>query len=423
MALFMFNIIDLNNDVIDRKNIKPKPFKLEMKENLFTDNLGNKVTWQEVNVKDQILTISSVCSSTHTIVVTGTGPVTYKRGQWFFNPQKQESYQLNTDVSDATVGAVTISLVVNDELTAVATNNLRMSGYSKPYGLAEGNVFDADQVAQLYNLFTGANMALSLDQNEVNANYIFKADVKEYLKQKTQEASRKMLVNIWRSMYTGIRGTSTIGGATSVTAGGLDDFLVTVSGITAQNIGTGATGAKAGEIVVNGSTVTEKRQSFLSAVTQIHLSPLPNIKGTNKLVFLCTTPFMREIEELFYDRLLINDSLNKIDLEVKTISFSGGTVSFIVDEMLDDLNRYISGGNVDIYKKCYCVPIDYARTVVKANDVVSKTGQEVLALGMGKYFIPPQTAEESFNLRLYTSYSAIWGAIKSGAYRKITLNY
>jgi hypothetical protein len=38
MAMFMYNIIDLNAEVIDWKNIKPKPFKMETKENLMFDS-------------------------------------------------------------------------------------------------------------------------------------------------------------------------------------------------------------------------------------------------------------------------------------------------------------------------------------------------------------------------------------------------
>ena len=161
-----------------------------------------------------------------------------------------------------------------------------------------------------------------------------------------------------------------------------------------------------------------KRAAFLDAVTIVHMSPLPNIKGANKLIFFCTTPFMREIEEMFYDKLLNVNSLDKMQLEVTTVKFSGGTITFIVDEMLDDINRYEKDhtnnpGVYDIRKIGFFVPIDYAKVIVKANDVVSKDGMSVGALGTGRYFIPPQTTEEIFDLRLYTSYSCMRGAIKS----------
>jgi hypothetical protein len=423
LALFMYNITDLNADVIDWKNIKPKPFKLEVKANMLSDaTYGNKVTWQEVNVKDQVFRVNST-SSTTGITIAVVGPISFKRGQWLWNVQKQEGYQLTADVSTATVGATTLVLTVDNNYNAVAKDNLRMSGYSKPYGLAEGNVFNPDQVTELFNIFTGANMALQLDQNEVNTNYIYKNDVKEYLKQKTNEAARRMLAGIWRSMYVGKKGVVTIGGASSYTAGGLDYFIKNESGIPGLNLGTG-TGAGTGEICINGGTVAARRTAFLDAVTAVHISPLPNIKGVNKLIFFCTTTFMREVEEMFMDKLLINDSLSKIDLMVRTIQFSGGTITFIVDEMLDDINRFepdstLNPGVYDIAKIGYFVPIDYCQLVVKANDVITKDGLSVPALGMGKYFIPPQNAEEIFDLRLYTNYSMVFGAITSGAYRKL----
>ena len=426
MALFMFNIIDLNAEVIDWKNIKPKPFRLEAKENMLSDSTyGNKVTWQEVNVKDQVIGVAIIAALNVTVNVIG--PVSYKRGQWFWNVQRQESYQLTADVSTAVVGATTIVLALNTVGAMVVNDNLRMSGYSKPYGLAEGNVFDADQVQTLENYFTGANIALRLDQNEMNTNYIFKENVKEYLRQKTLEASRKLLLNIWRSMYTGQKGITTVGWATSYTAGGLDYFVRNESGIPGVNLGTG-TGAGTGEIVINGASMAAKRAAFLDAVTIVHMSPLPNIKGANKLIFFCTTPFMREIEEMFYDKLLNVNSLDKMQLEVTTVKFSGGTITFIVDEMLDDINRYEKDhtnnpGVYDIRKIGFFVPIDYAKVIVKANDVVSKDGMSVGALGTGRYFIPPQTTEEIFDLRLYTSYSCMRGAIKSWGYRKLLLSY
>jgi hypothetical protein len=246
MALFMYNLIDLNADRIDWKNLKPKPFKVEMKENLLTDpSLGNKATWQEVNVKDQVLIITSVCTVTKTLTVDGTGPVNYKRGQWFFNPQKQEAYQLTTDVSDVTIGAVSLSLVAIGVGTAAATDNLRIGGYSKPYKNNEGNAFVADQVQEMYNLFTGFNMAINLDQNEMNQNSIFKEDTKAYIAQKTTEAARTMVINAWRQYYTGERGANSIGGTTAPTLGGLNYFLKNVSNIAAINVGTSATGAVA----------------------------------------------------------------------------------------------------------------------------------------------------------------------------------
>lgn len=422
MALFMFNILDLNKDYIDPRNIKPKPMKLEIKENMLSDNSnGNKVTWQEVNLKDQVLTIATVDSPTQ-LTLNVVGPLTYKRGQWIWNVNRQTQHQITADAAQSTPGAGTLVVTVDSSTGCVADDSMRMSGYSKPYGLAEGNTFDADQVTELYNLFTGANMALQLDQNEVNSNYIFKADTKEYLRQKTREASRKLILNIWRSVYTGKRSTTSIGGAASYTAGGLDWAIKNLSGVAAVNLGTG-TGASTGEININGTTTPSRRSAFLDAVTLVHLSPLPDVRGANKLVFFCTTTFLREVDEMFYDKLLVNDSLAKIQLEVRTVSFSGGTITFIADEMLDDLNRYYDSvtGGYSIKKLGYFVPIDYCKAIVKANDVITKDGMSVPALGMGKFFVPPQTAEETFDLRIYTSYSFLWGAIQSGAYRKINL--
>jgi hypothetical protein len=135
---------------------------------------------------------------------------------------------------------------------------------------------------------------------------------------------------------------------------------------------------------------------------------------------------MREIEELFYDKLIMLNNLEKMELSVKTISFIGGQITFIVDEILDDLNKYekVAGsGAYDIKKIGYFCPIDYCKLVFLANDVVTKDGLSTMALGVGKYFIPPQTIPELFEIQLYTSYSVVLGAIRSGAYRKVTLQY
>lgn len=421
LALFMFNQLDLNKEVIDWKNIKPKPMKLEIKENLQSDaTYWNKVTRQEVNLKDQVLTVASVNGWTNTITANVIGPVAYKRGQHFWNPNRQEDYELTTSVSTATVWATTIALVVTDEKNATAGDSMRMSGFTKPYGLAEWNSFDADQVSELFNMFTGANMAMNFDQNEVNSNYIFKNDIKEYLRQKTQEASRKMMLNVWRSVYTGPKTYTSIGWAPAYSAWGLDYYIRNESGIPALNLGTG-TWAGTWEICINWASYSARKDAFLEGITQIHLSPLPDIKGANKLVLLCTTPFMREVEKMFEDKLILMDKMQNVDLQVKTVDFAWGKITFICDEMLDDLNRYYNSatGAYDIKKLAYSVPIDYCKVIVKANDVMSKDWLSVPALGMWKYFMPPQTAEETFDLRLYSSYSFIWWGIKSGTYRKI----
>lgn len=421
LPLFMYDMASLNGD-IDWKNIKPKPFKVNIKDNMFTDASGNKATWQEVDVKDQILTVTAVDAWANTITCSCVWPLTYKRWQRFWNTQKTEEYILTADVAQSTPGAGTIVLTVADEKNAVATDNIRMIGYSKPYRNNEGNTFDADQVTELYNIFTNTNMSLNLDINEVNANYIYQNWTKEYLKQKSTEASRKMLLGIWRDVYFGGRGTEIVGWTTAYTAGWLDWFIRNESGIAGLNLGTG-TGAGVGEININGATTLVKKTAFLDAVTAVYMSSLPNIKGPNKLMFMCTTSFMREIEELFYDKLVINDTLAKIDLEVRQISFSWGTISFMVDEMMDDMNKTVAAGVASIKKTGYFVPIDYCSLVLRANNVATKDGQSVTAMGMWVYFIPPQTAEESFDLRMFTSYSFIWWGIKSWAYRKVNLQW
>ena len=80
-----------------------------------------------------------------------------------------------------------------------------MSGFSKAYGTTDSNTFNADQLNTLENYFTRANMSIILDQNEVNTLRQFKGNNKTYLVQKVQEASRKMLINMWRSIYTGVK--------------------------------------------------------------------------------------------------------------------------------------------------------------------------------------------------------------------------
>ena len=424
MAMFMYNIIDLNAEIIDWKNIKPKPFKMETKENLMFDaTYGVKVTRQEINVRDQVLTVTA--HSVGSITCSCVGPVAYKRGQWFWNPQRQESYQLDTDVAVTGSGATTITFSVVDIFNVDNWDNLRMSGFSKAYGTTDSNTFNADQLNTLENYFTRANMSIILDQNEVNTLRQFKGNNKTYLVQKVQEASRKMLINMWRSIYTGVKWVNSIGGASSLTAGGLDWFLRNESAIPGANYGTG-TGAGVGEININGASIPAKRNAFQDAVTNVFMSPLPNIKWTNKIIFFCTTTFMREIEELFYDKLIMINNLEKMELSVKTISFIGGQITFIVDEVLDDLNRYekvAASGVYDIKKIGYFVPIDYCKLVFLANDVVTKDGLSTMALGVGKYFIPPQTIPELFEIQLYTSYSVVMWAIRSGSYRKVNLQW
>ena len=420
----MYNIIDLNAETIDWKNIKPKPFKMETKENLMFDaTFGVKVTRQEINVRDQVLAITIAAPGS--LTCTCVWPIAFKRWQWFWNPQRQESYQLNTDVAVTTVWATTITLLVVNIFNAVAGDNLRMSGFSKAYSTTDSNTFNADQLNTLENYFTRANMSIILDQNEVNTLRQFKWDNKSYLIQKVQEASRKMLINMWRAIYTGVRGVNSIWGASSLTAGWLDWFLRNESATPGANYGTG-TGAWTGEININGASIPAKRNAFQDAITNIFMSPLPNIKWANKIISFCTTTFMREVEELYYDKLIMPNNLEKMELSVKTISFIGWQITFIVDEVLDDLNKYekIAGSGVyDIKKYCYFCPIDYCKLIFLANDVVTKDGLSTMALGVGKYFIPPQTIPELFEIQLYTSYSLVFWAIRSGAYRKINLQW
>jgi len=416
-AVLFYDLADLNKGDVDWKNIKPKMTKVKVNMNL-DGWVKWKVTWQEVDLKDQVMEVASVTDG-DTFVLNVVWPISFKRWEKLYNVDDNVQYVITADASTATAGATTLTVDVDSTTGAAAWESIRLLWYSKPYNANEGNSFDADQYSELYNLYQRVNMAIDFDQAEVNTMKIQFNTIWEYLKYKVGEASRRMLRGIMRDFYKASRGTTSIWGNTAYTAWGIDYFIRNESGVAWLNLGTGSW-AGTWEININGADTAARRVALFDAIERIYRSGLPNLRAPNNLIFFCTSSFMREIEELFYDKLVVNDTLDKIGITVSTINFLWMPVSFMVDNVLDDLETKYDW---TIKKVCYSIPVNYLGMHLLANDVPTKWWTTVTKFGYGKIFVPSQTTEEQSDIRLYTVISYSFWGIKSGAYRKLNLQW
>gem|GEM_PF-2327141 len=207
-------------------------------------------------------------------------------------------------------------------------------------------------------------MEIIFDQSEVNVyRLIFGDKVRDYVKQKLTEASRKMLRGIMRDFYTKDKAAHSINGKIAYQAGGLDYFITQESGVAGIALDSTNT-PRDGEILIGGTDYEEKRKNFETAIRKVGRNGLPNSK--RKLMYFATESFLAELTEMYIDRLRHNDSLKSISLDVQTLEAFGFKVNFAQDDILDDLFLDSDG---EIEKVCYSVPMNYIMMYMLPNDV------------------------------------------------------
>lgn len=226
---------------------------------------------------------------------------------------------------------------------------------------------------------------------ENNRNYLFTSP-EERVKKFYSDASRKIIKGIVSSFYLGKKFRTSSSGTIQYSAGGLKEFT-----------------PAAAQVNIKGTDDNETKAKLRLQLQKAYQSGLKGLYGNNKLLAFCTTKFSADLDNLYENKVIYNDKLNSVDIQIKKYKVGGFELNLVCSNILDyDL------GDVST---CFLVPIDYVFAFMLPKGVTSKDAKTLETFGRGVVYTKPQATYEKVTQALATNFSFYFKGCSSGAYR------
>lgn len=379
-ALLLYNMYDLNNENLDFRSQMIK----QISEKISINETGEQVRWYEEDLKLANVSITTVNSATE-FVISAAGVIV---GETLYNQTTQATTKVTA------VSGTTITLDGTGDTSATAGDVLVRIGFGKKYG--DDHYFTPTrndlQTQTNYIQYTEAVINSSAIEN--NKTRLFVKSPEEHLKLQFTDASRKIVKDMAMSFYFGVNSKTLIGSYYSYTAGGLEEFI-----------------PSANKVNVQGADDAATKKNIRDQLTAAYQSGLSGIWGQNKLLAFCTTKFMDEIDRLYEDKLVYNDKLTSIDVNITSYSVGGKKLNMVESNILNE-----TVGDLAV---AYLVPIDYTFLYNIPYYAAEESGKTLQRAGRGIVYKKPQSTFEKSDIGLGTSYSFMFMGVYSGAYRKL----
>lgn len=383
-ALVLFDMDTLNQGNLDFRNVQPKriAFKQTVTEN------GDTLEWYDSDTKEAHLTISSFdCQDSDTLqfeVGTVSGSAV-QEGEYLFNRNTEVTY-LVTDISGSVITSNT------PDTNASKDDVLVRLWFSKTYDSDDGYNYTRQDSVQMSNYFEFTEQQITSDMITNNRNGLFYQTQQERLQAEFKDSSAKIVSQMVRSMYVGVKDKYNTGSGSRYRSGGINDFL---SSSYKHNI--------------YNSDIDVVKSNFRDVITKASQSGL-EMKDQTRLI-LCTTKFKQKIADLYDNNIRYVDELSSVGITVDEVDLVGYRARLVESNVLN--NVY---GDQAV---AFLVPIDYLYLHVLPK-WVSDDQANVQNFGKGVTYLKPQNTFESSTLALGTNFSYMFGGINSGGYRKIT---
>lgn len=376
-AMLMYDLELLNKDTIDWKNLKLK--NLATKISMTPD--GESVTWYEEDLQKATAAITVVTSTT--VFETGASIVA---GEILFNRNTKTTYVVSS------VSGAAITITAADASAAVGDVLVRM-GFSKLYGADSSFTPTRNALTDSSNYVHFSEYLIPSDMIENNKSRIFLKDGKEYAESKITDAAREAVWNSVTNFYTGIKAKVSASGTYRYAAGGLDYFIP--SGYKVNIKGADAAGTKA-------NIRTQLEVAYGSGVEGVY--------DANNMMFFCNSKMASKLSELYEDKVIINDELKAIGMNLKTINLEGRKLTIVESSVINTFT-----GNA--YAVGYFFPLKDTFMFNVYNRVLDSAGK-MMPNGFGVMYQKSITNLETVNNALATAHSFIFGTVNSGAYQR-----
>lgn len=376
MLLLGYKFSDLNKNEVDWKNISMK----NVAQKVSTTQDGKKVVWEQEDLRIPTCTISVRTSATSydlstTDIVVGESLYNQRTGTTVF-------------VTASSAGTVTLNGA--GDTASLATDILVRTNYAKPYGEKGNLVVTRSNTVQAENYVQYSEFGYTFNTQNLNSNRIFLQDPKKFVVAKIGDMARRTIVNMCQSFFIGIAGEITAGGKTYYTAAGIKSLL----------------GASYKNININGASAAGTLKKLEAIIDTAYGSGI-DVEG-NKMVCFANQKMLSLVTSLVDDKLVYNDVIKGIDMEVTKIRIAGQVLLFAKSVTLETLNN--------AFPEAYLVPVEDCFMFNLPALSVNEQG----AVDMYKTAIlhkKPQNTPEAVELALYSSYSFVFPNIGSGAYQ------
>ena len=383
VALMLYDLSKLNEDNLDFKSTELKGVSREA---TLTED-GESITWKEEDIKEAYLTISSKTSAT-SLVVDSTDVQVWET---LYNQTTGET-ALVTAVSSSTLTLASPWFAG----TGYATNNvLTRISFAKKYWVNHGHRVKRNDLVTYTNYVQFTEELIDSDMIENNKTYLF-VTPEQRTKMIYSDASRKIIKGIVSSFYLGKKLKTNASGEYQYSAGWLIEFV-----------------PAANKVNIKGADDNATKANLRYQLQKAYQCGLKWIYWKNKLLAFCTTKFAADLDALYENKIIYNDKLNAVDVQIKSYNVWGFVLNIVVSNVLDyDL------GDVS---KCFLVPIEYTFLFMLPKWVTGKDGKTLDVFGRWVLYDKPQETYEKKTQALATNFSFYFKGISSGAYRILTI--
>lgn len=383
VALMLYDLSKLNEDNLDFKSTELKGVSREA---TLTED-GESITWKEEDIKEAYLNVNSKTSAT-SLVVDATD---VQVGETLYNQTTGET-ALVTAVSTSTL---TLASPWFTGAGFAANNKLTRISFAKKYWVNHGHRVHRNDLITYSNYVQFTEELIDSDMIENNKTYLF-VTPEQRTKMIYSDASRKIIKGIVSSFYLGKKLKTNASGEYQYSAGWLIEFV-----------------PAANKVNIKGADDNATKANLRYQLQKAYQSGLKGIYGKNKLLAFCTTKFAADLDALYENKIIYNDKLNAVDVQIKSYNVGGFVLNIVVSNVLDyDL------GDVS---KCFLVPIEYTFLFMLPKGVTGKDGKTLDVFGRGVLYDKPQETYEKKTQALATNFSFYFKGVSSGAYRILSI--
>lgn len=380
MMYMLYNMYDLNKQDLDFRNKRLKGIS----EKVSITEDGESITWYSEDMKEAKATIATFTSGTSWVVDLTDIQV----GEELFNART------GATVIVSAVSGTTVTLNGAGDAAGQAGDTLSRVWVGKQYWASSVFTTARNDLSSATNYIQYMAVKVASDMVSNNKTRLFYENPQEFARSVFGDASRKILKSYAQLFYFGVKGKNTIGGSTVYTAGWLEEFIGAGNKVDLSGADDAATKANL-------------RKELLSA----YATGLTGVMGKNKMLAFCTSKFKAELDMLYEDKIVYNDKLQDVEIEITSYTVGGRKLNLVESTILNT--------TIGDYATAYLVPIDYAFVYNVPFTTVGDDGKSLQNTGKGVVFVPPQTTFETKDVRLCTTFSFMFMAADSGSYKKL----
>lgn len=384
ISLLMYDLASLNVKDIDFRSLKLKGVAGRVS----TSETWESVVWKEEDIKEALLAVVTATSAT-SVVVDTSGVIVW---EVLYNQTSKETALV------VGVSGTTLTLETPWFLTAngyAAGNKLVRTSFSKKYWVDHGHTVGRNALVDYSNYVQFTEEQITSDMIANNKNYLFTTN-DDRNKIIFSDASKKIIKGICSAFYTGKKFKTNTSGAYQYGAGWLNEFI--------------PAGAK---VNIKGVDKDATKANLRLQLQRAYQSGLKGIYGNNKLLGFCTTKWAADIDDLYESKVLYNDELKAINIQIKQYNVGWFKMNMVISNLLD-----YDMGDVSMM---YLVPIDNVFTFMLPRAAVNEDGKTSQMVGRGIVYKKPQTTIEISTVALATNFSFVFEGIGSGAYRRLIM--